>query len=226
MDIPDLSQMSDPERFTLAEQLAEDMRHSLPSELHANSFTISSKLPFKAASLREVLIHRQSDLADTAMDLYRSNQLVPAFIMTRSLIETTALLHSLHIKTDEFLKTKEEKQYDEFLMRGIFGSRDGTTSKESFNILTAIDRMNREFDGLRGMYDTLCEYTHPNYSGVMGSYSRLDREKHLLQLGKEHHEPPLAFGFAPLIGCMAIFTHHYNELYDLLNQMNELFDGR
>jgi len=223
MTAPDLSVMSDGDRFALAKSFTEDMRKSLPAELYAGSFTLKSKLPYKAGSFRESLIHRQSDLADIAIELYESRRLVPAFIMTRAVLETTALLYGLHVKTNEFLKDRDEAKFDEFLMKGMFGSRDGTTSRESFNIQTAIDRMDKEFEGLGQMYATLCEYTHPNYSGAMGSYSKLERAKHLLHLGRKHHEPQLAFGLAPFIGCMSIFTYHYNALAELIGKMNEIY---
>lgn len=223
MTAPDLSTMSDEERFTLARTLTEDMRRSLPAELYAGNFTLHSKLPYKAGSFREILLHRQSDLASVAIELYETKRLVPAFIMTRAVLETTALLYGLHVKMNEFLEKKDEAKFDEFLMKGMFGSRDGTTSRKSFQILDAIDRMDKEFEGLRSMYDTLCEYTHPNYSGAMGSYSMLERGKHLLHLGREHHEPPLAFGLAPFIGGMTIFTYHYNVLAELLEKMNGMY---
>ena len=68
---------------------------------------------------------------------------------------------------------------------------------ESYNVLTAVNRLDKEFGGLRQMYDNLCEFTHPNWSGVMGSYSKIDKQEYTLYLGKEHGKPPLAFGLGP-----------------------------
>ena len=69
----DVSTLSDDERLALAKQLASDIRSSLPKELYAGSFTLKSKIPYKASSFREVLIHRVSDLADVAVELYEAN---------------------------------------------------------------------------------------------------------------------------------------------------------
>lgn len=104
--------MSDAERLALATQLAANIRGSLPKDLHAGSFTLKSKIPYKASSFREVLIHRLSDLADVAVELYESNRLVPAFIVTRSVVETTAVTYWLHQKSYEFIK----KHNDETVM--------------------------------------------------------------------------------------------------------------
>ncbi|RWA52106.1 hypothetical protein AU476_19270 [Cupriavidus sp. UYMSc13B] len=171
-----------------------------------------------------MLIHRVSDLSDVALELYEAQRLVPAFVITRSVVETTAMVFRLHQKSKEFMAKHDIKAYDQFLMKGLLGSRDGTTSEESHNVLTAIKHLNKEFDGLEQMYATLCEFTHPNYSGAMGSYSRLDRKNHTLLLGKEHRTPPLAFGLGPLIGCLAIFTDYYNAAGQAIAQVNEWFE--
>lgn len=201
------------------------MRNSLPKELYAGAFTRRSKLPYKACSFRAVLIHRESDLADAAIALYEADRLVSAFVITLAVVETKAVMYGLHRKAQTFLKTKDEEAFDEFLMKGMLGSKNGTTQHESYNILTAVDRMSKEFEGLRNMYDSLCEFTHPNWSGVIGSYSNVDEEKLLLHLGKEHRKPLLAFGLGPLIGCLAIFTDHHNALADLLKSINELYEN-
>lgn len=224
MDPVDVSKLSDAERFALAKQLASSLRASLPNELCAGSFTLRSKLPYKATSFREVLIHRISDIADVAIDLYQNDRLVPAFIETRAVVETTAMIYWLYRKSCEFVEKPDEDSFDEFLMQGIFGSRDGTTKHESYNVLTAVDRLDKKFNGLGQMYDTLCEFTHPNWSGVMGSYSKIDKEKYVLYLGKEHRKPPLSFGLGPLIVSLVIFRDYYNALADVLKVINDRYD--
>ncbi len=226
MDTVDVSKLSDAERFSLAKQLASDIRGSLPKELYAGSFALRSKLPYKATSFREVLIHRISDIADVAIDLYENDRLVPAFIETRAVVETTAMVYWLYQRSCEFVEKPDEDSFDEFLMKGMLGSRDGTTKHESYNVLTAVDRLDNEFDGLRQMYDTLCEFTHPNWSGVMGSYSKFDEEKYVLYLGKQHRKPPLAFGLGPLIGSLAIFQDYYNALADVLKAVNDRYEQK
>ena len=76
------------------------------------------------------------------------------------------------------------------------------------------------------MYDNLCEFTHPNWSGVMGSYSKIDKQKYTLFLGKEHGKPPLAFGLGPLIESLVIFQHYYNALADVLKAMNDRYEKK
>ena len=220
----DVSTLSDSERLSLAKEFAANIRACLQKELYAGSFTFKSKLPYKASSFRAVLIHRISDLADVAVDLYASSRLVPAFIVTRSVVETSSVVYWLYQKSLEFLEKQDEEAFDEFLMKGMLGSKDGTTKFESYNVLTAVNYLDKEFSGLRDMYNTLCEFTHPNWSGVMGSYSTIGEGKYLLHLGREHCQPPLAFGLGPLIGALAIFQNYYIALADVLKLINDHYD--
>lgn len=224
MDAVDVSNLDGPQRLALAKELATNIRDSLPKELYAGSFTLKSKLPFRATSLREVLIHRLSDLADVALELYDADRLVPAFMVTRGVVETVAMTYWLHQKTTEFLESKDEKAYDEFLMRGTFGSKDSTPPPQPYNVLKAIDHLDKKFSGLRKMYDRLCEFTHPNYSGAMGSYSKLDSEGYILHLGESHGKPPISFGIVPLIASLTVFQDYYNALADKLKEMNDSYE--
>src|SRR5262249_57538950 len=125
MEAVDVSKLSDPEKLALAKQLVSNIRNSLPKELYAGSFTLKSKLPYKATSFREVLIHRISDVADVAVDLYESNKLVPAFVATRALVETTAMLYWLHQKSCDFLDNPHPHSYDQFLLNAILATKHG-----------------------------------------------------------------------------------------------------
>jgi len=226
MDAVDVSKLSDAERLDLAKTLANNIRTSLIKELYAGSYTLKSKLPLKAASFREALMHRLSDLADVCIELYETDRLVAAFVMTRGIVETAAMTYWLHKKTEDFLKSKDDNAYDKFLMKGILGSKDGTSRHKSYNVLTAIYHLDGEFKGFRGMYNTLCEFTHPNWSGVMGSYSKIDTKEHILHLGKGHRAPPLAFGLGPLIGSLAVFQDYYNALADQLKTINDWYEQK
>ena len=197
---------------------------SLPERVDAAAFTLNSKLPFKALSLREVLIHRISELAECAMDQYEQRKLVPAFVLTRAAIETVSLIYWLHKKLSEFIESKDIDQLDGFLMKTILGSKDNTTTIESYNVLTAIDHVDKKFENFRKMYDGLCEFTHPNWSGALGAYGKIDRENIWLDLGPDVKSPPLALGLVPFLRGLAIFVEYYNDLERLIRNLNTYFE--
>ena len=224
MKVVDISTLDDAGRVALACELATNFSGSLPTELLAAAFSLKSKLPFKATSLREVLFHRVTELARVAVELFEAKRLVPAFVITRAVVETVAVLFWLHEKTEEFLKNQDIEAYDDFLMRALVGSRDGTTRHESYNVLTAVDRLDKRFSGLRSAYDTLCEFTHPNWAGAMGSFSKIDHEQHRLVLGVKPSGPPVSFGLDPLIISLVVTQDYYNDLARVLGELNAYFE--
>jgi hypothetical protein len=141
------------------------------------------------------------------------------------LVETTAVLFWLHKKSCEFLEKPDEDSYDEFLMKGMLGSKDSTGKLQAYNVLTAVEHLDKEFTGVKQLYERLCEFTHPNWSGVMGSYSK-HNDKSTLYLGKEHADPPLTFGLVPLIASLVISQDRYNGLGDVLLAINDRYNQR
>jgi len=220
----DYSKLSNSELLTLATMAVAEIRNSLPKELYAGSFTLESKLPWKAIVFRELLFHRFSDLADSAVTMYETNRTIPAFILTRAVVENTAMMYWFSTKVAEFSETKNEDAFDQFLMKGMFGGRDPESPEESYNILTAVDHIDKLYKGIRVFYNTLSEFAHPNYSGVMGSYSNLDEEKYITYLGKEHANVSVQFGLMPLVVCLEVFIDYYNSTGLALKAINDSYE--
>ncbi len=217
---------SEREYLVEARVFATNIFASLPLTVVAADLTWKSKIPFKAVSLREVLIHRVSELSMVAVDLYECNKLVPAFIITRAVVETVAMTYWLNQKVGEFFKTKDIQKLDEFLMKAMHGSRDDTTPIEPYNVLTAVDKMDKKHNGFRKMYGWLCEFTHPNWSGVLGAYGKVDHKKHCLKLGSKNNRVPVMLGLGPFNASLKLFEHYYNKLSEQLDSLNEYFENQ
>ena len=207
-----------------AKQLSRRLSSNLPKEIEAASLSLSSKLPFKAVSLREVLIHRIAELSEVAIELFELKKIVPAIIMTRAVFETTAVLYWLYKSIKQVCATKELGNIDEFFMKSLFGSKDEERLPESYNILTAINHTDKDSQGYRNAYNSLSEFAHPNWSGLSGAYSKLNREKRILELGKELGNIPLSVALPLLLGALTLFIDCYNEMETYLLQFNEICD--
>ncbi len=104
------------------------------------------------------------------------------------------------------------------------GSRDGVTTITSLQILNAVDKADAEYPDIRKMYDRLCEFTHPNWAGVLGAYSAINTERLVTSFARDIGKPPLQFGLAPFLGSLTVFIDHYNEMADTLDLLNKRFD--
>ena len=198
---------------------------SLPDLIPAAGLTLKSKLPFKALSIRELLIHRVSELASAAVENFEKGRVVAGVSLTRAVMETVAVLFALDEQVTKFLQDKDAEDLDGFLMTTLMGSRSGGDLPVAINILTLIDRLHKEVEGARTVYDALCEITHPNWAGLLGSFGTLDKPKYELQLGKRTNTRGNSTGLSALSGALKTFEHYYNDLANKIDEMNKYFEA-
>jgi hypothetical protein len=80
----------------------------------------------------------------------------------------------MHKKIVEHTKNTDPESIHKLLVSGVFGRKDVDSFGMPIQVLTAIDHMDKEFQGSRSEYDHLCEYAHPNLKGGFGTYVRTD----------------------------------------------------
>ncbi len=205
-------------------QYADILASSLPDRIQFAALTLESKLPSKAFVLRELLIHRVSPLASAAVDLFELDQVIPAVVLTRAVVETVAVLYSLHERLERFTDDKNSSELDDFLYRCLLGSRNQPDLPDPINILTFVDRVEKTIPEFRSVYDSLCEYTHPNWAGTFGSFGKIDMERFELKLGPTKRTRAMSTGVKALSGALMIFRVYYNDSAELVQQLNDYFE--
>jgi hypothetical protein len=209
-------------RLAECKSFLKQINERLAKKVAAYDLGYVAKLPFKAVSLHELLLHRVADLSETAINLFELKKMVPATIITRAVYETTAILYSLGVKIEEVIRTKDVENIDQFFMKSLFGGRIKNAPIECTNILGAVDRINKKFKHFRDSYDDLSEYAHPNWSGLMGSYGNLVKETATLHLGREASKISVMVALPLLAASLAIFLHHYDEIKKRLAEFNNI----
>lgn len=213
------------ESLARAKELLAEFTLMLPKQVYAADLSIKSKIPFKAVPLRETLLYRVTELGEAACILYEHKKIVSAFIMTRSVMETLAMLYWLYTKIDGVVRSNELGDIDSFLMRAGFGWRDESMPAQAFNILKAIDEMDKQFPKYRALYESLSEFAHPNWSSVHGAYAKTDKQHYVENLGPEFSELPLALGLMSLPTSLEGFKFYYNQLSDLFPSFIAICDA-
>ncbi|MBC8193684.1 MAG: hypothetical protein H8E18_14955 [FCB group bacterium] len=142
------------------------MQQSFPAPVPANKLAIHTRIPHTALSLREVLYARMLDLSKNAFELLKENKSIAGIILSRSALETVALIVVFELRVKAFLDSEDEENLDTFLKGTLLGSKDKSTTLEAVNILTHIDKVDKKHSGFRQMFDELCEMAHPNWAGV------------------------------------------------------------
>lgn len=214
------------ENLADAELLCEELASSLPAVIPLAGLSLNSKLPFKATSIRELLIHRMSDLASAATRQLSDGFVVPGALLTRASVETVAVLYCLNRAIEQFLESQDMDRINSFLMSSLVGARWDDHPVQSINILTLIDKVTKELPAFRSSYDSLSEYAHPNWAGLLGSYGLIDREKDELHLGGRDNSVGLETASYVLAGSLFTFKHYYNLSAANLDQFNQYFEAQ
>lgn len=194
-----------------SETLLAELQRLMPMHVDYSLTKLPSLVPFRITILKAATCHRIADLCGRVLPLFKSQQLIPAFLVVRALMETVALLYHLHKRIVFAIDQGKIAQLEKFLETAALGSRDDATPIKATNILTALDKLNSEYGGVRKMYDSLSEFCHPNFSGVLASYSRLSDDGQQLRFGV-NEEPPMPIGSTPLVVAMKLAVHYCHSI--------------
>ena len=153
-------------------------RSNLKHEVGFYDYSRIAKIPFRLESYIRTLNSRISDHIDSIILLYEAEHIIPAFGLIRSNFESLALLNRLSIA---FRNSMDNQKLDESLDSDLatmaLGLREKDYPVQAINILTQLKKMEKEWKGVMPIYESISEFVHPNYDGVIGSYSDFDHEQ-------------------------------------------------
>lgn len=201
----------------------------LPSRVDPASISHKAKIPFSVLTYREALLHRVTELADSAIELFCvPSKAISAIILTRAVHETIALLYVLHFKITKVLSYKELGDFHEYLMTNTFGYRtDGKDDLPTMpNILGAIDKVDKVLEGsFRKAYESLSEYCHPNCAGVHSAYVKIDKENIWADIGSTHTRESVDPIVGTLLSSLEMFENYYNEISSMMIDFIEICEN-
>lgn len=208
--------MTDNERIETLRDIAIRIRENLPTRVDVATLGVKSKTPFQILSLREALIWRTDELLNNALDAFGRKDYSVAAILTRALIENTALQFRL-VSIFEKRDTLTSQELSDKIITLLFGSREWSDGPQAISVLTCVGHLDKEVEGLEKVYNAMSEYAHPNWKGVLGLYSKLDRDNHVAHFGRMR-EPEKIEGsiLSALVGTMLLFEHQYNKIGDAM----------
>jgi hypothetical protein len=170
------------------------------------------KAPFRSLILREATSWRAYDLLQQAVLLSESSHLLGARILVRGAIETLATLAYLNQITRAVLS--EEISYKDFsdkTGRLLLGSKNKSTSAQSINIITVLEKVEKRIPGLTDVYANLSESAHPNYDGTAKGYGTINHAEFTTHFSNKWAQDH-ALGFERLVRITAhLYQVEYNE---------------
>lgn len=126
------------------------------------------------------------DLAEALAREVNAQSFAPPWVLARAILEVVALITDVAIRLETAVKEatiEAFKTFDDHLYATMLGfkSMEWAFSEDVVvkNLLTAVDRVDRRFNGFRSMYDLLSEGAHPNYIGMIEAYQRPHQEAYI-----------------------------------------------
>ena len=184
-----------------------------------------SKMPYKLLCLRALYQIRICDLGQASHLLYTKKAYLPAFVLTRAVMETVAMLYVFFLKGSEAVKKNDIYNIDDFLMKALLGTRDGTGSVKHYNALTSIQHVGKRNAEFEKLYLGLCEFAHPNWGGVSLAYGEQIDEGQMVI--KTIRDAPFAdtIGMKPLIASLMLFDEIYHGIEELISKFTEVCEN-
>jgi hypothetical protein len=199
-------------------------RRLVPTVDKENTSPIS-KVPYKLLCLRALCQIRICDLGHACHLLYSKKAYIPAFVLTRAVMETVAMLYVCFSKVSASVKENDVDGIDDFLMQALLGTRDGTGSVKHYNILTAVQHVGKRNKAFEELYLELCEFAHPNWGGVSLAYSAQIDEGHMVIKTIRDSCFADTVGMKPLMASLMLFDEIYHAIEDLIPKFTEVCDN-
>lgn len=197
------------------------LKMSLVSRTDPAQVSLISKAPFKALQIREALLYRVTDLADASCGLVDAMNLVSAACITRAFQETLAALFYINRKVKKAISDKDITTLDDTLMKSLLGAKNNPDICDPINVLTMIDKVEKEIPGFRNVYDNLSELSHPNWAGTLGIYSKINQEELWVDFGRNIRlkDTTQVQIVNTLQAGLELVVHIYDEFAELLPEL-------
>lgn len=185
-----------------------------------------SKIAWKIETFAEAVLYRIVALAEGTALSWNEAMPLPAFLCTRALVETVALLVDFEGRVSKLLNAEDLKGLDELTMNRIFSSRDEEWLKQSpefktVNVLTHIEKLDKLLPGALDHYNRLSERCHPNSLGHHQMFTTTDYSN-----GTVTYDARKAMRDVPAIiaglTLLAVAEHSLKELSALFERVSEL----
>ena len=184
-------------------------------------------IPYKVHSLVESLNCRMIDFCESIDLLVKTNHIIPAVSLIRSTYEVTAIIYRISSNVEKsVLDNKLTDNFDDLIMKLNFGTRY-SNNYSAINIMTNIEKTDKAHFEFSRFYNELCEFVHPNWDGVLGSYSELNEIERNTLIFKTVTTQNQVYEWieASFIICMDIYLMEANKLKSNIKEFAKICES-
>lgn len=171
---------------------------------------------------KAVLLRRIDELSESSYSSFSKGHIVSGAILARSACETVAVLYYVYKKINNSVESNSSSGVGLFLHRALWGTRLKGEEElpKAIQVLTAIDHLDKAYNGARKDYDFLCKIAHPNFAGTGMLYFSHNFETNE---SKVDHNPDKNSPEAIGLGSLNILLDITFEIISLLNDVEPKF---
>lgn len=158
---------------------------------------LMTRVVFRYLVYQQVVAHRIYDLVMTIISAWEHKQISSAFILLRAVNENASVIYDANKRLEPLLEKGDFQGIYKLIFNLQYGTKinelieDSVKHEINFDaatidieneklevreaytaqqIMNVIDRISKHIPTHRKLYEYLCEYSHPNWSGLMGLY--------------------------------------------------------
>lgn len=172
------------------------------------------KATYRSLMVREAALWRTQDLLTQSFILHQQGHGLGARILLRSAFETLASLVHLNQLMQRVLDgSLNFHVFSDKTTVLLTGSRNQEEGAKALNIVTVLEKCDKQYPGLLGIYGDLSESAHPNWEGLCWGYSKVDHDELVTNFSNRWMEL-YGEGHLDLIDlCMTLFLYEYNDVW-------------
>jgi len=161
--------------------------------------TILPRTVFRFLVYNQIVLHRVIGLSQSILQAWESKNVPTAFVLLRTLYENTSVVFDANLRLIDLIAQKDFDGIYKLIFNLQHGTRvkerikgavtsemktEGTEDQQKASekeleevytaqqILNVMDRISKVFPDHRMIYESMCEYSHPNHDALMGLYGK------------------------------------------------------
>ncbi len=220
------------------EDYLKELKTHCVESMFNREYSWRAKYPFKVMSFVNAMTWRMYDMANAALTLMRQDSIIPSLCLVRACWENMVATYELkNLVQDCCDEQTVTDNVDNVLMRLLYSNRFEKDNRyvsaehyENFkdykakNILTLVQKLEKDYPAAKDFYSNLCEFVHPNGDGVCGSYSYLDESIHTTTYGPQFSRQSDLFpAFITTLSCSVdLYLGFVESIEDSIEEFSKL----
>ncbi|MER8544758.1 hypothetical protein NKH41_03345 [Mesorhizobium sp. M1169] len=205
----------------------DDLARARVSNIELTDTLIKSRVAWKFAVLRQAFTYRLVDLGETTIEAWNNDNLLSSVVLARAFFETVAIVHSVTMRMQKAVDSRNIGALDDLAMQESFGARlaewVAETGLRATNVLTALDHMSSEIDFAREFYERISETAHPNAFGTQQFYATIDPENVVVHFSRTKRERAAIFAQINVsLFCSSWAAEKFKKFDRLIEQVADL----